>query len=134
MTKSEESRILMRPTILLLGALLFAMPSHAKTAKQLKDTCTPADTINTASELRAMNCAGYIEAIADNISTTAVFENGKRLIAELKEQYTLGQLEDAFLLYINQHPELERHPACEVLFQAWSEHKMVNLVPQPDLK
>jgi hypothetical protein len=125
----------MRTTILLLGALLFALPSHAKTAKQLKDACAPANPDNkVAAELLAMNCAGYVEAIADNISTTAVFENGKRLIAELKEQYTLGQLEDAFLLYINQHPELERHSACEVLFQAWSEHQMVNLVPQPNLK
>jgi hypothetical protein len=86
------------------------------------------------AQMLEMNCAGYVEAIADNISTTAVFKSGKRLIAILKEQYTVGQLRDAFLLYINQHPEDEQHSPCEVLFQAWSEHKMVDLVPPPNLK
>jgi hypothetical protein len=119
---------------LLTVTLLFSAPSHAKTAKELRNACAPNTDNKQAVELLAMNCAGYIEAIADNISVTDIESAGQRLVPTLNEEYTLGQLKDAFLLYMSQHPEEEQHTASAVLFQAWNEHKMVKLVPQPRQK
>ena len=103
------------------------MRGSPKTAKELKDACTA-----TGKESpRQLYCVGYVEASVWLSLLPTADGDGTRIVAELPEGYTFEQFIKAFLVYLDQHPEEEQHPAQGVLLQAWVDHKMLILKTKP---
>ncbi len=126
--------------VLILGVLLVAVPVvcaqekpeafRAKTAKELKDACTA-----TGKQAPMMlYCAGFVEATAWLSAMPTADGSGVRYIGVLTETYTIEQFINAFLVYINQHPEEDQHPAQLVLQKAWADHKMLTYKSAPCLE
>jgi hypothetical protein len=103
--------------------LLFATVAQARTSKELKDLCAPgADKKQSGSTLL---CLGYIEAAAEAITTHPTVFADDWVVLTFKEPYTVGQLRDAFLLFLNEYPAQEQNPALDVLLGAWMMKNML---------
>ena len=114
---------------LALGVLfLFATVAQAKTAKELKDACPPGtDKKQSGSSLL---CLAYIEGAAEAITSRPIVYADEWVVLTFKEPYTIGQLRDAFLLFLNEYPAQEQNPALDVLLGAWMMRNMLKSTPQ----
>jgi hypothetical protein len=108
--------------------LLFATVAQARTSKELKDLCAPAaDKKESGSTLL---CLGYIEAAAEAITTHPTVFADDWVVLTFKEPYTVGQLRDAFLLFLNEYPAQEHNPALDVLLGGWMMKNVLKSSPQ----
>jgi len=108
--------------------VLLSMTAEAKTAKELLDAC------QSKRDFPNGQCFGYIEGYLEGdlidpvhpVLGTSDDKDAYRL--RFTEDYTIGQLQRAFVTYVVSHPEQESHAATSALVAAWMDHNMLRFM------